>query len=402
MEDSLDQGVLEGETVNQTFFVPGEEKIVLLYNNSSFLVEKINKLQKLKKSDIIKRCMRHVYKHESTKTVILMFQVLRCNTRILFYLRKKNSRYENFKKFSYFMIVDLEGRSPGKAFGLAIGHLHDFNIAFDFDGSRVFSIIKVEEEYKLNCSNVSLFGEDKTFSIRNQYFDLKEASSFQNIPSALCFVSSNNMLFLASREGVMYAYYVDFINFYRPKHKTLEHVFKFESLREKENKSFFREMITSYDQKFLIARTSDSRIFILKITKKFVEIVNHIKVKEKIFSMTLSANGRYLAICGRSFRSIRRFDLSLFREESFGANCVNYLSELKNRSTKEGVENAENHESLTDKVICYRFGSKDRYIEFLVDEIKKKKLGDRVLDVEIKTLKLKQQLLSSIQKMFLI
>jgi WD40 repeat protein len=300
--------------------------------------------------------------------------------------------YDTFQKFA---LVDLEGRIPGKVMGNALGNEMENCITADFDGSIVFSLDFQENVYKLNCSRISLSKTKNNFLIQSCLVDLDDATDFKHAPLSLCFIESSNLLFLASREGPNYVYHVDFINNNHLKHTNLNHAFKFELPKTSKNETgeqLIIEMIPSFDGEYLITRTLNFRIFVFRVKYDQVILVKKYKNEFAIKHFSLSANGRYLAICGMFLNSIKRLDLSLLSKKSFGEGCRDYLKILRDGASKKGLLEAKKVNTVQDKAICYQYDSVENYIEFLVNHLKEKKLKEIRMKKEMTQLKNKLRL----------
>lgn len=299
---------------------------------------------------------------------IIKFRILKCQNRLLLYLKKDDC--ENKKiKYNYGAIVDLEQNIKFKGLVAGYGVQEDNNICTNFDGSLVFSVFLKEKLYfvanTIKSENHQFMNEKKHNLSLKEFEDEEE-----EIPPAMCFSEKESFLFVADRKGWVFTYFID------PKvnKRNLQLEVHFPELEIPKNedyeKDYIEEMLVNWDQNYLICRTQHSRILIYKIEKKKLGFVKEYQFNNKLHQMTLSKNGRFLAVCGFFFESIGRIDLSSIDGASFGDQCYDLIKYEESRASEEGKKNANAMKDRYDKIKCYRYGSINKYIVYLKERKK--------------------------------
>lgn len=330
------------------------------------LIKKTSELDSMTEKDVKKHNLDKKYKLAKKKLSILKLQLLNCHNRLFLYLEPQSDSKYIFNRFA---LVDLDNIRENIIEDMAIGFSGNLSIAYNFDGSKIFSIIKKKEEYGIGFFKVSLSSDKKRFVKKTHYIFIEEFEKYDDIPEAMCFLSNLDFLFAAFSSGDLVAFDTSITNRKNiPEHLELfgVHSNNFCKLDQKNSTDYIVDMIYSWDQKYLLCKTLLSKIQVLQVEKHQVTFVRKFCNNFSINNLSLTSNGRYLLIAGVYFDSLQRVDLSTIDSNTFGKDCFDYLKKLRAMASKEGVSNADKEEKLVDKAICYKFGSRRKYVDDLV------------------------------------
>lgn len=357
----------------KSIFVPSDMKCLFFLSFQQLLFEEVEKIETIKIKEYSHRNMVPFFEIDKLENTVTSISLMKCQTRLIFTISKPGKKSQKY--FSKFMIVDLECKIKGNVKGKAYGCISDNNIDYDFDGNIIFSIVKKKKKYKLNFSKLSINKDKQTFDIKSRIFNFDDSVNFEKIPNSACFLESLNLILIGSKDGFLFAFDTFETKFKKIQEINLDLQFQYTILQDKKQKKqnnleFVEKMIHNYNEKYVLAQTNNMKILVFRVKRLRISLATTIKFDTQIIEFCLSGNGRYLAISGMDFESIKRIDLSSICSNSFGDLCINYLTKLRDRSTEEGIKNADKEKTIKNKKICYKFGSINNYLEYLLEEEK--------------------------------
>lgn len=350
-----------------------KKTLLILFSNGRIVNINPRLLPSLDRKRIKKKDISLIFNLQ--KMFVVKFKLLPCQDRLLLYVfdQKQPGHSLNFDYNKVFM-VDPESLVAGKISALAVGNLEDDNVTSDFQGTLLFSVKKKKSKWQVEVNVVEIKKVKEEWSLlsksqNKKNLELSGICDSEAIPGSICYMGKHRALIVGHRDGKIYVFDVSFLaNKENNKDIVLKSQFCTEHLQQKKDfaKDFAEEMLTSWDQRFLICRCKSSRIFIFKYEKFALEMAHEVKIFDPIQHISLSTNGRFLATCGIFFGSVMRVDLSQVDEKSFGQNCVDLISVFREKATAEGKTEAEQYkDNLKKQIKCFKFGSPEAYEDII-------------------------------------
>jgi hypothetical protein len=294
---------------------------------------------------------------------ILKFDLLDCRTRILLYLKSRNSM--NRLLYDHVLLIDLDFKVQHGAKIKSFGIDNFSTSATNENGEKVYTIFLTKDDWNIALYELSI--SDESFITKKIDVIINEKKEFESPPKAICFAykKDRSQLILSSDKGDLYLYDIEeeMVNFKKQIQLKLKE--KINIFKDKESyfKEYFDKLILSWSQEFLIGLSKFSEIHIFELEKDSLKLKKSIMPKSNINGISLTPNGRFLLTNGYFYESVQRFDLSDLDTDSFGDKCENYMKRLRDKTTEEIKDSADKEKTMYMKNVILRHGNIEQHIK---------------------------------------
>ena len=334
---------------------------------------------------------------------LLKFKLLDCQNKILLFLKSSQERSDfDFDKFA---LVDLDLEVCNKALGQAHGNGAFCNVTANYDGSQIYSVVQNKGDWVIHLYSIKILENKmkrKSYKGEKSVLSLAEKKLIGGLPIAMCLLYERNLLVVSAPTGALLVYRTD-LDLSSKKYKkvvSLKSTFSenFFAIKKGETDAF-DQMVASWDQKFLIAKSQLSQVHILRVRKDSIEQIHYIQCEDYISTIALSPNGRFVMTSGAFFESVSRIDLAELDKTSFEIETYDCVWRLGEYADSEAKKQGEKQEQIFDKVLFYRYGSLREYSQKMENRIRRLQASHAALTQQKDKFQLQKQKLEMTSNM---